>query len=169
MTQQRLAPLLMLFPTDALVAQIVTGASGGTTCGTLIPATSTEMTILSAQIVTNVNAEHTILIGSNIIHKVLNTQPSEQSYFPYIFSNQAVTCTRANNANTLNRVVYVPYNIEQTPSSTLVSISSGSTTPSIVNGFTRGELVNGFFILSLLVMISYAFLYIWIKGVKINS
>ena len=158
----------MLFPIDSLVAQINTSGAG-TTCGTLISSTSTEMTILSAQIISNNNAESQILVGSTIIEKSLEKNPATQSYFPYVFRNQSVTCTRPTGANTLNRIVYVPYNVRLTPSSTLVSVTEGSTTPAIVNGYTRGELVNGFFLLAILVMISYALLYLWIKGVKINS
>jgi len=64
-----------------------------------------------------------------------------------------------------------------TPSSTLDSFNfrtmscatDYASTTETQNGFTRGELVNGFFLLALLVVVAYAFLYFWVRGIKIKQ
>lgn len=43
------------------------------------------------------------------------------------------------------------------------------TSTEVVNGFTRGEVVNGFFLLTILIVITYGLMYIWLRGVKINQ
>lgn len=48
------------------------------------------------------------------------------------------------------------------------SSTPASSSIETVNGFTKGELVIGYFLLALLILTAYAFLYFWVRGVKIR-
>lgn len=110
------------FPPDAITVISNIPASGGTTCPTLLAASPGPRTLLNAYISTDGANDATINIGSTTILQTLGNQVVRTDY-SFQFTNQAVTCTRANNKPFQFIITYVNYNIEATPPVTDVFIT----------------------------------------------
>jgi len=155
----------MQYPSDAITSSIDTTGVAGTTCGTLVSSSSTTQTILSGYIVIEQDLNNaTIKIGSAPYLQTEKKTKAPSIQAPVVFTNQAITCTRANGEDAQFTVVYLKRNIFTTQEP-----GSASSTILTSNGFTRGELLNGFLILAILLVVSYSFLFHWVRGYRIRQ
>jgi len=114
---------MLSFPNDTKTATTVVDASGGTNCPVILTATTTDRTILSAQISGGVNNGAIKIDGNNYLVTSVNDFVSVEA--PLVFNNKAVTCERANNKPFQFIVNYIDRDLSKTD--TTVNVTSSTT------------------------------------------
>jgi hypothetical protein len=155
-----------MFPTDAKTVYANYPASGGTTCGVLLPAVPYTRTFLSGTIRTDGDNQGNILIGSTI-YIDNNKNRDISSYSPITFTNNEITCTRANNKQFSFKVVYVDYDLTQLATSTQPVVITGGV--ALKQGFTYGEVLIILVLLMIFTITFFSELKQWIFGVRIEN
>lgn len=99
-----------MFPNDAKTITISTPATGGTFCPDLLPAISTPRTLLQGIIISGGGDQAKIKIG---IDDYLNNNKNQVIDFqtPVVFTNEIVSCERANNKPFQFTITYVDYDL----------------------------------------------------------
>ena len=156
----------MYFPNDAI--SVMYAASGaGTGCATLLPATTTAITVLHAEIrSSNTGGAEQINIGAAYYLKSWDREVVKNA--PVLVSNENITCTRGSGDIVDFSIVYVPYDLRARPDPvTIISYASG-TAPMVSGGFTYGELINSTLLLLIFSVALYSFFLGVVRGHKIR-